>query len=116
MAAWLSFLNQGAPDSREDPYLASVGQRPAASLFETWLLAELSASGRQRKSVLVDRLTEQWLRDELRQGGANVDAGLWAPRRIRSEVESLLRQLDGDFVQTSPAGPEDVVPARGSRS
>jgi hypothetical protein len=111
MAGWLSFLNQAEADSREEPFLTVLGHRPAASLFETWLLAELCAGTGRRKAVLVDRLTELWLRDELRQGAANVDAGLWGPRRIRGEVESLLRQLEGDFVQTVPAGLEPAVRA-----
>jgi hypothetical protein len=103
MSNWLSFLNQRSSSDAQDRQVASTGLRPASSLFETWLLVELRDQGPQRRSVLVDRLTELWLRDELRQGAGNVDAGLWGPRRIRGEVESLLQQLEGDFVRTSPA-------------
>lgn len=101
-----------SPRQDDGSYLMVSARRPATTLFETWLIAELSDAGVARKAPVVRRLTERWLREELGQGAATVDVGLWGPERVRREVESVLRELEGDFVRTIPsgaAGPADAA-------
>lgn len=87
----------------QDTFVRLIGNRPAMTLLETWLSAELANHAGVRRSHLVDRLAERWFRDELAAGASNVDAALWAPPIIRRETEALLRELEGDFIYTGRA-------------
>lgn len=105
----------GEQRNAAQPLVVLAGRRPARTLFETWLVDELADSGSASRQRLITRLSECWLRDELASGASNVDAALWAPVRIRHEVEALLEELDGDFVCTSGDGREDSDGLRAGR-
>jgi hypothetical protein len=87
---------------RDDAAVSLTGIRPALTLFETWVTAELAVCGSTRRRRLIEQLTDRWLRDELAHGAGTVDAALWAPARIRGEVRALLEELEGDFLCSAP--------------
>ena len=98
------------PRAGADTRVVLVGRRQSRTAFEWWILTEMADAGMMRREALIERLTDRWMREELASGAGVVDAFLWAPTRIRREVQTLLATLEGDYVRTVDAEPR-VAPA-----
>lgn len=68
---------------------------------ERYVYAAL-ADGPLPLSTLIERVTEQLIRTEVRMGGWMIDAGVWGPFVYRSQVAKLVQTLNGQMLVAVP--------------
>jgi hypothetical protein len=105
----------GAHAPQPAAYVYLIG-RPAASPVEQWLAQELAGGEGHPQSLVIDRLAQRMLRQELAEGAWAIDAGIWGPALYQRDAARILRFVEGDFIQTFTRPlPDTTGPAATSR-